>query len=181
MYYTSGVPALAVLAHWHPTGFERSSILHGNCPSCEKVVQLSRFDTCPTEQKGASTSPNAVAKCALHILVMCICDVSWVVSTPRSPVLASLHLVALKLKPSWACPVWERRSVCCVHTHPPFCLNPGDATAMKGIGVWSAEVCWIHRHLDLFVGQQVLNLLPSPGIPTRWPFYCWHFSYPRSG
>ncbi len=34
------------------------------------------------------------------IVVISIGDVSWVVSTPRSPVAASLHLVALQLKPS---------------------------------------------------------------------------------
>ncbi len=42
-----------------------------------------------------------------------------------------------------------------------FGFNPG-------IGVWSAEVCWLYRHLGHFVGQLVFNLLPSPGMPTLW-------------
>ncbi len=46
-------------------------------------------------------------------------DVSWAVGTPWSPVPASLHLLALQLKSSWACPVRERRSVRPSHL-PPF-------------------------------------------------------------
>ncbi len=49
-----------------------------------------------------------------------ISDVSWVVRTPRPPVPASLHLLAFQLKPRWACPILERRSVRSSHTHPPF-------------------------------------------------------------
>ncbi len=59
-------------------------------------------------------------------------DVSWVVSTPRSPVTASLHLLALQLKPS----------LCGLRApeHPfftPFIfgLNPGDALGTQGVGV----------------------------------------------
>ncbi len=74
-----------------------------------------------------------------------------------SPVPASLHLLALQLKPSI-------RS-----SHPPFGFTPGDATATQGIGVWSTEVYWLHRHLLVhFVGQKVLNLLPSTDKPTLW-------------
>ncbi len=54
---------------------------------------------------------------------ICIGDVLWIVSTLSSPVPASLHLAALPLKPSWACPVWERRSVRSSHTHPPFLVQ----------------------------------------------------------
>ncbi len=65
---------------------------------------------------------------------------------------------------------FESAGASALHVHTlAFGLNPGDATGTQGIGVWSAEVCWLHRHsLNLFVGQQVLNLLPSPGIPTLW-------------
>ncbi len=39
------------------------------------------------------------------------------------------------------------------HTFP-FSFNPVDATGTQVIGVWSAEVCWQHRHLlEHFVGQ----------------------------
>ncbi len=44
-------------------------------------------------------------------------DVSWVVSTPGSPVPTSLHLLALKLKPSLA---GLRASVHPLFTHHPF-------------------------------------------------------------
>ncbi len=37
---TFGVPALPVLAHRHPGEFERFSMLHGDRPSCVRVVQL---------------------------------------------------------------------------------------------------------------------------------------------
>ncbi len=64
---------------------------------------------------------------------------------------------------------FESAGASTLHIHTlPFGFDPGDATKTQGIGVWSAEVCWLHRHLDLFVGQYVLNLLPSPGIPTLW-------------
>ncbi len=33
-------------------------------------------------------------------VVVCVDDVSWVVSTPRAPVPVSLHLEALKLRPN---------------------------------------------------------------------------------
>ncbi len=47
-------------------------------------------------------------------------------------------------------------------------FNPGCGTGTQGVGVWSAEVCWLHRHLlNHSVGQKVLNLLPSPGVPTH--------------
>ncbi len=59
-------------------------------------------------------------------------------STPRSLVPASLHLEALQLKSSWACPVWERRSVRSSRTHPPFWFESrwrdGDARDRSLIG-----------------------------------------------
>ncbi len=59
--------------------------------------------------------------------------IAWVVSKPRSPVPASLYLLALQLKPSL-----PRASD--LHTLP-FGFNPGDTTGTQGIGFWSAEVC----------------------------------------
>ncbi len=52
-------------------------------------------------------------------------DVSWVVSTPRSPAPAPLHLLALQLK---AKPVlFESAEASALHTPTPFGFNPGDA------------------------------------------------------
>ncbi len=45
-------------------------------------------------------------------------DISWVVNTPRSPVPASLRLLALQLKPSLS----GLRA-----PEPPFVFNRGDA------------------------------------------------------
>ncbi len=61
-------------------------------------------------------------------------DVSWVGSTPRSTVQASLHLLALQLKPSW--PVrFESAVASALHLHTlPFYLNPGDARDRNLIG-----------------------------------------------
>ncbi len=82
-------------------------------------------------------------------------DVSWVVSTPRSPVPASLHLLALQLK------LFLHGLRAPLFTHSFFGFNPGDATGTQGIGVWSAEVWWLHYPLlENFVGQKVFNLLP---------------------
>ncbi len=41
----------------------------------------------------------AVARCVVRVMVAFISDVSRVISTPRAPVPASLHLEALQLKP----------------------------------------------------------------------------------
>ncbi len=65
-----------------------------------------------------------------------------------------------------ACPVWEHRSVRSIHPSSNF--NSDDETGTQGIGVWSADVYWLHRHLlDDFVGQLVFNLLPIPSIPNH--------------
>ncbi len=65
------------------------------------------------------------------IFTVYISDVSWVISTPRAPVPASLHLEALQLKPIWACPVWERRSL---YTPTASRWRDGDARerSLKG-------------------------------------------------
>ncbi len=62
------------------------------------------------------------------------CDVSWVVTTPRSPVIASLHLLALQLKPSLPGLIAPERPL---FTHTlPVGFNPGDATgSLIGRGV----------------------------------------------
>ncbi len=57
-------------------------------------------------------------------------DASWIGSTPRSPVPASLHLLALQLKPVR----FENAGVSVLQiTH--FSFNPGGATGTQGIGV----------------------------------------------
>ncbi len=65
--------------------FRRKSMLHGS--ACW-------LDTCPTEPGLASSSllMDVVVWCDLRVVAISIGDVSWVGSTPRSPVPASLHL-----------------------------------------------------------------------------------------
>ncbi len=58
--------------------------------------------------------------------------VSWIVSTSRSPVPASMHLLALQLKPSWPVQV-ESAGASALHILP-FGLNPGDARDRSLIG-----------------------------------------------
>ncbi len=85
-------------------------------------------------------------------------EYSWVVSTSRSPVPVSLHLLALQLEPKR--PLFTPL--------PRFGFNSGDATGVQGVEVWSIELCWLHHHfLDHYVGRRVLNLMPSPGIPNH--------------
>ncbi len=62
-------------------------------------------------------------------------DVSWIVSTPRSPVPASLHLVASQLKPSMSGLRASERPL--FH----FGFNPSDATGTQKKGVCLAEMC----------------------------------------
>ncbi len=89
-------------------------------------------------------------------------ETSWVVSTRRSPVPTSLHSLVLQLKPS----LFGLRTP----EHPllpPSLLVLIQVTRKggegQGIGVCSSDVL-----LDRFVGHYVLNLLPSPGVPTLW-------------
>ncbi len=63
---------------------------------------------------------DAVTRCLVPVLFVFIDDVSWTESTQRSTVPTSIHLEALQLKPSWACPVWQRRTVRSKHAHQPF-------------------------------------------------------------
>ncbi len=60
-------------------------------------------------------------------------DVSWVDSTPRSPVPASLCVLALQLKP--------KMSGASVLHALPFDFNPSDATGTQRVGVCSAKMC----------------------------------------
>ncbi len=46
-----GVPGLSVLAHRHPGEFERSSRLHGDRPSCIRVVQHADLTLVPLSQE----------------------------------------------------------------------------------------------------------------------------------
>ncbi len=66
-----------------------------------KCGSACRLDTCPTEPGGANASlpGDAVARRVVRVMVACISDVSWVISTPRAPVPVSLHLGALQLNP----------------------------------------------------------------------------------
>ncbi len=103
----------------------------------------------------------AVARCVLRILAICIGDVSWVVNIPRSPVPVSLELVALYLKPLWACPFWEHQSVHSSHTYPPFLLEysyrDGDAGERSLIG---KDVLTITPFVP-FLGSSCLIYCPS--------------------
>ncbi len=62
----------------------------------KKLHRRDTFCTCVGIRPGRveRTSPIELTTYCGHF----ICNVSWVVSTPRSPVPASLHLVALQLK-----------------------------------------------------------------------------------
>ncbi len=61
-------------------------------------------------------------------------DVSTVISAPRPPVPASLHLLDLQLKPSWLARFESARaSALYIHTLP-FGFNPGDARDKNLIG-----------------------------------------------
>ncbi len=62
-----------------------------------------QFNTRPTEPAGASASlpGDAVAWCVLRKVAIFIGDDSWAGSTPKYPVAAWLHLLALQLKLSF--------------------------------------------------------------------------------
>ncbi len=97
-------------------------------------------------------------------------DFSWVGTTPRSPSPASRYLLALHFKPSWLVRFESARDST-LHALP-FGFNPGDATGTQGIGVWSAEVCWLHRHsVGHFGGQLLRILLSRNNKPVVWHAY----------
>ncbi len=79
------------------------------------------------------------------------------------PAPASLHFLALQLKPSLPVLRALERPL---FTYPFFWFEfrwrDGDARDMSLIGRG------VHRHLVHFLDQKLLNLLPSPGIPTLW-------------
>ncbi len=74
-------------------------------------------------------------------------DVSWVYRVPSPDVTAYIGFAA---QAKLARPESDGESA--FHTLL-FGFIPVDATGTQGIGVWSAEVCWLHRHLDNFVGE----------------------------
>ncbi len=63
-------------------------------------------------------------------------NVSWVVSKPRSPVPALLHLLALQLRPSWLAS-FESAGASALHITLPFGFSPGNARdrGLNGRGV----------------------------------------------
>ncbi len=71
-------------------------MLHGDRPSCVSVVQHAGLTLVPLNRVEQA---HRVARCVHRVMIACISDVSWVISTPRAPVPASLHLEALQLKP----------------------------------------------------------------------------------
>ncbi len=129
------------------------STLYAMSPQCKRKTELYTC-TCGGIQTGR-VEPTSPMESTVAISVV---NVSWAVSTPKS--LAKLSR-------------FESAGESVIHALP-ICFNPGDAMGTKGIGIWSAEVCWLHRHLlDHFVDQKVFNLLPSPGISNNiqsyWP------------
>ncbi len=133
-----------------------------------------RFRSKPTVSKYANVLGKALILYCLNLsisqaiyLLACTCsgihpwqvepaspkhgDVSWVGITPRSPVPASQAKLVR----------FVGAGASALHTF--FYYNPGDATGMQGIGVWSTEVWWLHRYLcDLFMGQSVAQSSAQP-------------------
>ncbi len=110
-----------------PDNYKKSSLGRKSGSAC-------RVDTRSKDARGAGVSliGDAVAWCDLRSVAIVIGGVSWVSSISRSPIPASLHLVALQLKPSMP------------GLRPPerplhFRFTPCDATGTQWIEIYQME------------------------------------------